>query len=391
MDYRYAYTINKPKKSKSRILLWASTTFSAALLGVVVGGLIVYNSINNQPEPVVIEKIVPVETAPVSQVLVDADQISISEVVSDLSPAVVTVVNLQTVPSQNQADLFPVGSGSGVIIERPGDGSYIVTNNHVVEGASALAIVLSNGDEIPVELIGVDRFTDLAVLKTDQLDGPSAVLGNSNLLSPGETVIAIGSPLGTFNNSVTVGVVSALDRSLQGDGGFVIENLVQTDAAINQGNSGGPLLNLNGEIIGINTFIVRAGGPGRANAEGLGFAVPSNTVQAVAEQIIKQGYVSYPFIGISSAWITPPIAEANDLPVSYGVLVRGVAPGGPAAQAGIETGDILTGINDTDFAADKPFINQLFEFEPGETIQVDLLRESRSRTVQVELAERPES
>jgi 2-alkenal reductase len=386
----YAYPYIHQQRPKQRKWLWIPMSFIAGLIGAVLGAYVTFNALSSRPEPAALEVAAPAAVSPVIERRIIDRQTSVADVVAEIGPAVVTVLNLRPVEAQGVSGLVPVGSGSGVILNRSGDQSYIVTNNHVVEGATQLGIVLSNGDELPAELVGVDEFTDLAVLRTDVIVGASAALGNSDNLEPGETVIAIGSPLGTFTNSVTVGVVSALDRSLQADEGFAIENLIQTDAAINQGNSGGPLLNLAGEVVGINTFIVRSGGPGRSNAEGLGFAVPASTVKVVADQIIERGYVSYPFIGIRSSWITPPIAEANDLPVPYGVLVRSVAPDGPADAAGIEAGDILTGINENDFEADRPFINQLFEYQPGDTVQIDLLREFEPRRVQVELAERPE-
>ncbi|MDP7644673.1 MAG: trypsin-like peptidase domain-containing protein, partial [Anaerolineales bacterium] len=200
---------------------------------------------------------------------------AVIEVVEGISPAVVTVLNLSG-RGQEQ------GSGSGVIFSEDG---YLLTNNHVIEGANALEVVFVDGDSAPAELIGADAFADVAVLRVAPPLPGVAELGNSDVLRPGETVIAIGSPLGDFKNTVTVGVVSATGRMVDTGRGYQLEDLIQTDAAINQGNSGGPLVSLAGQVIGLNTLIVRGGGFGSAMAEGLGFAVASNTVHAVSEQL----------------------------------------------------------------------------------------------------------
>jgi len=165
-------------------------------------------------------------------------------------------------------------------------------------------------------IVGTDMYSDLAVLKTDAKAPAVAALGNSDLLNPGESVIAIGSPLGNFKNTVTVGVVSATGRSIDTGNGYQIEDLIQTDAAINHGNSGGPLMNLAGEVIGINTLVVRNTNSGDV-AEGLGFAVPVNTARAVAEQIIQKGYFSRPYMGIRFQQVTPDIAATYNLPVQW--------------------------------------------------------------------------
>ena len=207
--------------------------------------------------------------------------------------------------------------------------------------------------------MGTDQYADLAVLKTDGKVTAIAVLGNSDNLKPGETVIAIGSPLGDFKNTVTVGVVSATGRSIDTGNGYQIENLIQTDAAINQGNSGGPLVNLAGEVIGINTLVVRNSSSGSV-AEGLGFAIPVNTARAVAEQIMQKGYFARPYLGVSWQAITPNIAARYNLPVEWGAYVTDVVSGGPANKAGIQSGDIITRIGDITMDESHSYINALF-------------------------------
>jgi serine protease Do len=280
---------------------------------------------------------------------------------------------------------YPV-SGSGVIISNDG---YILTNNHVVEGTQDVSVTLADGEELPAEIIGTDEFSDLAVLKTDGTIPAIASLGNSDSLKPGETVIAIGSPLGDFKNTVTVGVVSGTERSIQVNENYSMEGLIQTDAAINQGNSGGPLVNLAGEVIGINTLIVRGGDYGSAIAEGLGFAIPINTAKAVAQQLIEKGYFSYPYLGIRWQWITPSIAARYGLPVDSGAYVSTIDPGSPGDVAGLEPGDILVQIGEQQLDESHPFINVLYAHVPGETTTLSIVRGQESLTLSVTFEEYP--
>jgi serine protease Do len=276
-------------------------------------------------------------------------------------------------------------SGSGVIISADG---YILTNNHVVEGTTSLKVVLADGSQLEARLVNTDVFADLAVLKVEDTIMPGvAALGNSDDLRPGETVIAIGSPLGTFKNTVTVGVISATGRSLDTGNGYVMEDLLQTDAAINQGNSGGPLVNLNGEVIGINTLIVRSAGYGSAVAEGLGFAIPSNTARWISDQIIQNGYFARPQLGVQWQAVTPPIAARYDLAVEWGAYVLQVLPGSPAESAGILKNDIITRIGDDILGENVSFVNALFDHQPGETVDVELSRGNETLVVQVTLGE----
>ncbi|KPL84476.1 hypothetical protein SE15_05105 [Thermanaerothrix daxensis] len=360
---------------------------AAALCGGLGGGLVAYYLFQNQrlvsaPSTPFIEPTLQPSPTPVAHLFVQTTQIetTITQVVEKVSPAVVTVV--AKMPDQlGFFGVIPGGtsSGSGFIISQEG---YVITNNHVVEGAESVHIVLLSGEERPAQVIGRDRFSDLAVLKMDG-DVPAVVtLGNSDELRPGETVIAIGSPLGDFKNSVTVGVISATGRAIDTGEGYYLEGLLQTDAAINQGNSGGPLVNLAGEVIGVNTLIVRTSSSG-VTVEGLGFAIPSNTVQAVATQIIEKGYVSRPFLGVRWQPINPTLAQQYNLPVEWGIYVSEVIEGSPAETAGIRPGDIITRIGNLAIDANHPFINVLFSFKPGDEVTVELVR--RSKTLQVTL------
>ena len=318
-----------------------------ALTGAAAGGAVVYKAIQNGNSPSApIQDIPPTDnTNPHQTLTLNTTDIetSITQSVEKVGPAVVTVVG--TIPGQNTF-FGPEGdqtvSGTGFFIT---DQGYILTNNHVVEGTKEVNIVLSDGTEQKATIVGTDLYSDIAVLKTDGKVPAVAKLGNSDVLQPGESVIAIGSPLGNFKNTVTVGVVSATGRSIDTGNGYQIEDLIQTDAAINHGNSGGPLVNLAGEVIGINTLIVRNTDSGDV-AEGLGFAIPVNTAQAVAQQIIEKGYFARPYMGISFQPINPEIAAQYDLPAQWGVYITRVADNSPASKAGLQEGDIITKVGD---------------------------------------------
>lgn len=329
----------------------------------------------------------PVAAQTIREVSVESE---VTHVVEEVGPAVVTITAEKPAEAASygywgfffQPRGRSTSMGSGVIIHQDG---YILTNNHVVTGADVFTIELANGETYPAELISTDKFSDLAVLK---MDGPVprvAELGDSDSLRSGETVIAIGSALGNFKNTVTTGVVSATGRFLQTDEGYYMENLIQTDAAINQGNSGGPLMNLAGKVIGINVMIVRGSSTTSAVAEGLGFAIPANTARLIADQIIQNGDFQRPYLGIQWQDLTPRLAYRYRLPVDYGTYIYEIVAGGPADQAGLQAGDILTKIGDRAIDADGSFYNALFAYQPGETVTVEFIRGSETRSVEVRL------
>lgn len=314
--------------------------------------------------------------------------LSVADIVEKVNPAVVTVINQQRFSGffNEGSDLQPAGTGTGFIISEDG---YIVTNNHVVEGSQALQVVFENGDIVDADLVGTDPFTDLAVVKVDVPVPATVPLGDSTALRPGDPVIAIGSALGEYTNTVTMGIVSGLNRSLRGDHGAMMENLIQHDAPINPGNSGGPLINLRGEVVGVNTAVVRNSGSG-INAEGLGFAIPSETVKQIAALLIDDGVVVRPYLGIVYQVVTPRLASAEELPIDYGVLVTDV-PSGPARDAGVRPGDIITSLNGERIDQDNPLVNLLFTYRPGDTIEIEVYRQSTDETLtlKVTLGTRP--
>jgi 2-alkenal reductase len=369
------------------IFVLICSTFLAGLAGAAGGGYAVYQVLHqdNAGTAPLTSLDQPVSQA-ASSLTVEATDIetSIVNAVQKVGPAVVTVSG--TIPGQmtffgQSAD--ETVSGSGIFIS---DQGYILTNNHVIDGAQDIQVILSGGEQYSAQLVGTDAYSDIAILKTGGEVPAVATLGNSDLLSPGESVIAIGSPLGEFVNTVTVGVVSATGRSIDTGNGYQIENLIQTDAAINQGNSGGPLVNLAGEVIGINTLIVRNSNSG-AVAEGLGFAIPVNTAQAVASQIIQYGHLVRPYIGITYQSVTPEIAMAYHLPVQWGVYVTRVSNNSPASDAGLKVGDIITGVDTITIDENHSYLNILYTYKPGDKVMLKVMRDNQEFQIQVTLGE----
>ena len=293
------------------------------------------------------------------------------------------------------------GTGSGFIVD---DRGHILTNNHVVENAESLEVTLADKSKVSAKLVGRDSNNDLAILR---INVPREKLfplklGDSSQLQVGQMAIAIGNPFG-LDRTVTRGVVSALGRSLRSETGRQIRNVIQTDAAINPGNSGGPLLNSRGEVIGINTMIFTPSG----GSVGIGFAVPANTARKLLPQLIARGRASHPWLGISGVDVTPAGARALSLPVKEGVMIAQVAPGGPAARAGLRGaqrrvrvgnnmlsvgGDIIQALDGEKMAS----VDELTAFldekkKVGEDVRVEYLRDGKPMTVTVSLGELPEN
>ncbi|HSD83806.1 MAG TPA: trypsin-like peptidase domain-containing protein [Anaerolineae bacterium] len=363
-----------------------------ALGGGIAGSLVVQNTLQGQvARGVAPDTGVPL-IAPVSSTARLAGDTNSAAVtaVKRVGPAVVTVVN--TMPQQRIFGFFgdsvqqPKASGSGVIISPQG---YIVTNNHVVNGYETLEVIFADGTTVPAKMVGTDSFTDLAVIKVDGSVPAVAELGDSTHLQIGEAVIAIGSPLGDFKNTVTAGVISAVGRTLGINEGASYEKMIQTDAAINEGNSGGPLVNLSGQVIGINTVIVRGNSFGGAVAEGLGFSIPTETVSEVASQLIAKGYVERPYLGVRWQAISPEIARANNLPMEWGAYVEMVVAGATANQAGVQPGDIITKIGSEALSDENGFLNLLNHHKVGENVTIEVWRDGKTLTLDAVLQAQP--
>ncbi len=352
--------------------------------GAVVGGLAGYMAASYRG-PTALPKAEEGGNTEITYLTLTEDS-AIIEAVAKVKPAVVTVIN--TLPPQRGffgQILEPQASGSGVIIDERG---YIVTNNHVVENSRSLEVIFADDSKVSATLVGADVFSDLAVIRVEGELPAVAALGDSAALQPGEPVIAIGSPLGDFKGTVTVGVVSALDRRLELGQGVTMEGLIQTDAAINQGNSGGPLVNVLGQIIGINTAIVRGSGYGGAVTEGLGFAIPSDTVLEVTDQLIQYGRVRRPYLGVQWVSITPRIASAYNLPVQFGAYIQAVEPRSPAETGGLLPGDIIIAIEDQGIDEQNSLVTILMRFDPGEEVRIRTIREGTEIVLNVALGAR---
>jgi serine protease Do len=280
--------------------------------------------------------------------------------------------NFGQMPSQPQIEH---GVGSGIIISPDG---YIVTNNHVVDGATNIKVTLNDRRILTGKVVGVDKLTDIAVIKVNAANLPSIAWGDSAKLQPGQTVLAFGSPFGYFQFSVTRGIVSAVNRpNPYSDDPRKPGNFIQTDAAINPGNSGGALVNAHGELVGINTFIITNSG----SFAGAGFAIPSQIVRATTEQLIKNGHVDHGYLGISMNDVTPENAHFFNLQDASGAIVAQVTPDSPASRGGLETGDVITELNGQKILNDSALQVAVSEMAPGTKIALGVIRNGKPLTL----------
>ena len=320
---------------------------------------------------------------------------SVVDIVKAVSPAVVTIVAdgiTSTDPATGQTAQGSA-TGSGVIFDANG---LILTNHHVVAGdPSQLTVNLKDGRSLPATIYGIDTLTDLAIVKVDATGLPTAPIGDSSTIQVGQQAIAIGSPLGTFTDSVTSGIISALGRTIPVETGEVLNNLIQTDTAINPGNSGGPLFDPSGKVIGINTA-------GAGDAQGIGFAIPIDIARPLMTQASAGQPLARPYLGIRFETIDPAIQKANSLPVANGAWIPtasaagsgsgdAIVPGGPAAQGGLQAGDIITAVDGTTLDASHPLDMVTSQLAPGASVKLDVLRGGQTTQLTVVLGTRPAS
>ncbi|WP_278558772.1 S1C family serine protease [Limosilactobacillus vaginalis] len=295
--------------------------------------------------------------------------------------------------SQNSGKLQTASEGSGVIYKKSGNSAYIVTNNHVVKGSNALQVILSNGRKVNASLVGSDSATDLAVLKINSANVKTvAEFGNSNSIAAGQDVLAIGSPMGSeYANTVTKGIISAKSRTLKSGTDGTLTSVIQTDAAINSGNSGGPLINMAGQVIGINSMKL-AGSSDGSSVEGMGFAIPSNEVVKIINQLIKNGKISRPSLGISmidlSRVTTDQQQSVLKLPssITKGVVIMDVQSGSNAQTAGLEQYDVITKLGDTKITNTSSLKSALYKYKVGDTTKVTYYRDGQSHIATLKLA-----
>ena len=335
------------------------------------------------------------ETAAPSPVAAGRAAGSYSAAVRRAMPAVVSIYTTKEVkrhPFLNdplfrrffgeQFDLGPQrssGLGSGVIVNAEG---YILTNNHVVEAADEIEVAISGSKRYPAKVVGTDPDTDIAVLRVAATQLPAITFGDDNNLRLGDVVLAIGNPLG-IGQTVTMGIVSALRRTGLGINTF--ESFIQTDAAINQGNSGGALIDVNGNLVGINSAILSQTG----GSIGIGFAIPVSTAKQVMEQIIESGSVTRGWIGVEAQDVTPELAESLRLPVTSGVIIAGLAKNGPADKAGMRLGDILVAVEGKAVADSSVMLNLIAQLPPGKPAMFKVRRNSAETELKVTVGKRP--
>lgn len=378
--YTQAYTQDpvKPMKKKGTgkrvaafcgaLVLCGGIGFGGGYLGSVVANR------NNAPT------IITQAAAPTGQnsTTTNANTLDISQVAAAATPSVVEVRTEVVTTNSFFGQYVTGGAGSGVIISQDG---YIITNNHVISGASQITVTLNDKSQYPATLIGTDAQTDIAVLKIDATDLPAAIIGDSSSLVVGEFTLAVGNPLGTLGGTVTDGIISALDRDVTIDKQTM--TLLQTNAAVSPGNSGGGLFNARGELIGVVNAKSSA-----SNVEGIGFAIPIDTAMRVAQDLISTGYVTgRPALGVSVLAITDQQTAAQYGVTRAGVYLTVVNDGSAAAQAGLQVGDMLVSVDGTVVNSTADVTSILSEHSVGDTVEVQIVRDNQMVTVNVTLQE----
>ncbi|WCK56520.1 trypsin-like peptidase domain-containing protein [Aneurinibacillus sp. Ricciae_BoGa-3] len=384
------YNDQQSKEPTSKGLkIWAASVVLSALVGSASTAVIMKSNliVPQQVAPVAGSDTTP-SSVPVTNVSVKVND-GVVGAVKAVKPAIVGVVNYAAAPSDymNQSQgLQAQGEGSGIIFDKQG---YIVTNNHVVEGAAKVEVLLPDGKKTKADVIGTDPYSDLAVLKipVSYVTGVAS-LGNSDELQAGEPAIAIGNPLGeAFNQTVTEGIISATKRMMpvtdQASGQTLNQQaVIQTDAAINPGNSGGALCNIQGQIIGINSSKIASNG-----VEGMGFAIPINEARQIISSLLRTGHVNYPAlgIGVSDLQQQDPGQYVLNVPVDYGVVVTGVQSA-EAKQSGLKTGDVIVALNGTKITDSVALHSELFKHKIGDTVTITIYRgNDEQQTLSVKL------
>lgn len=397
-DSRY----KEPKQSNSSGKVAGFSAFGGAIIGatlmLVASPIMSSLGFDDQPTEESDASSTPQTEQAASNVINLDVNSAVTDIVNEVSDAVIGVINLQQMDMFGSGDASESGTGSGVIYKQEGDSAYIVTNQHVIEGASEVEVALTDGTRVTADVVGEDEISDLAVLQIDAEHVDTvATFGNSDDLSVGEPALAIGNPLGLeFAGSVTQGIISATERSIpvdtsgNGQADWNAE-VIQTDAAINPGNSGGALININGEVIGINSMKIGGG------AEGLGFSIPSSIVQPVIADLEEFGEVRRPTLGITLRNVSElPSAALQDslgLPedVTDGIVVIGVSSGSVAEEAGIQERDVIVEIDGEAIEHTQDLRKALYtDSSLGDTISVTLYRNGSQETVEVTLNDQPD-
>jgi S1-C subfamily serine protease len=377
---------------------YAALVAAAALGGgLAVGAVALLGGLDSGTTTVVTETSAPEVT---EQPARPGRWMTVGEIYEHAAPGVVQIASTTSNVGVGSGDTSALGSG--FVVDKAG---HIVTSYHVVEGATQIRVSFSNRDTVGARLVGTDPTTDLAVLKVEA--GSDALtplpLGNSDKVAVGDPVVAIGNPFG-LDRTATAGIVSALQREITAPNPrFAIDHVIQTDAPINRGNSGGPLLNVRGQVIGVNTQI-ETGVPGMGGNVGIGFAVPSNTVKDVVAQLLQTGRVDHAYLGISGHAVNADLARQYNLPVRAGVLVEDVLGDTGASEAGLEAGetrvvlegvtyivggDIIVAVDDTSVVTPQELRDAIAQHNPGDEVDLTIYRDGERTSVTVTLGRRP--
>ena len=357
-----------------------------------------------------VRELQPIEASPTSTSFQQGKPLSVNEIYREAAPGVVQVTATHVVSTSSIDPFFgfPVPQnerqaalGSGFVIDKAG---HIITNYHVIEGARSVDVSFSNNESMRARIVGTDPSTDIAVL---QVDAHSRALkplplGDSDAMHVGDSVVAIGNPFG-LERTVTAGIVSALQRVIQAPNAFAIDHVIQTDAALNKGNSGGPLLDVRGNVIGVNSQIQSESGGGNV---GVGFAVPINTVRTVEGQIVKSGHAEHAFLGVQVQAVTPDVARLFRLPVTHGLLVASVQRGSAAAKAGLRAGthqvtdagesyplggDLIAAADGVRLSSLDQLRDVISNKQPGDSLELEIWRGDKNMTLDVKLGRQPSS
>lgn len=377
---------NMADKSLTKIIV------TGAVAGVLGGGAMLYGQRGLEDMQQSQQKV----TTKADKTVTIAKDATATSAYNKVSDAVVSVLNF----SQTGKDSFQEASeGSGVIYKKSGDAAYVVTNNHVINGAAQIQVMLHDGQKVTATLVGKDAMTDLAVLKiaADKVT-TTAAFGDSNKIQVGQKVLAIGSPLGSqYASSVTEGIISAKKRLVESsseDGqNYGGSTVIQTDAAINPGNSGGPLINFAGQVIGINSMKLSSSASG-TSVEGMGFAIPSNQVVDIVNKLVKYGQVTRPAIGIGLVELSAVTVDDQKsllkIPdtVKGGVVVMSLIPNGPAAKAGIQKYDVITGIDGKTVTGQADLREELYKHDLNDTVTITYYHQAEKKTVKVKLTQK---
>jgi len=380
-----AVDTNTPQKPKSHTPFIATISVVGAivLLGIgTIGGVFIAHHFSPIASP-------SLSTSSDGNSSITQEESSIAAVAEKVGPSVVSIVTQANVSSYYGGSTLSEAAGTGVIISKDG---YVMTNNHVIDGATTVTVVDSKGAIYKdVKIIGRDPLNDIAFLKvTSDTEFTPAQLGNSSTIRTGQQVVAIGNALGQYSNTVTSGIISGVGRSVtaQSDMGAHAESLtdlIQTDASINPGNSGGPLVNMSGQIIGINTAVAQ-------DSNGIGFAIPINSTKGVLAGVIETGKVNRGYLGVSYITITPDVANEYKLSVETGAYIHAnsvtsaVSAHSPADKAGLKDGDIITKVNNETVGINGSLGSILGEYRPGDKVIITYIRDGKSQTTTVVLA-----